>query len=145
MDTTKKVAFLVQYSRMKERMMLLIERKRAYEDDIYGIKATRFTDEPKGGGLPTGLDVKVVRLLSVSEDINKELEVLADKMEYIKASLDRLTNLKYKSVLELKYIDGMTQIQMCSVMSCSRAKLFKLNKKALVALPLEETDLEHIL
>lgn len=145
MDNSKKVAFLVQYSRMKERIVILLERRRAYQDDIYGIKATRYTDEPKCGGLPTGLDNKVVKLLTVSEDIDKELEDLTVKMGYIKSVVARLTNYKYRSILELKYIDGMTIKQIESVLDCSLSNVHYYTKKALRALPLEDEDLDRVL
>lgn len=145
MDVNKKAAFLLQYSRMKERMLILLERRKAYESDIYGIKATTYSDEPKGGGLPTGLDTKVIKLLTVSEDIDKELEDLTIKMEYIKVAITRLTNYKYRSVLELKYIDGMTIKQIETVMGCSFSNVNYYTKKAIKALPLEEKDLDYIL
>lgn len=145
MDVNKKIAFLVQYSRMKERMLILLERRKAYEGDIYGIKATTYSDEPKGGGLPTGLDTKVIKFLTVSEDIDKELEDLSVKMEYIKAAITRLTNYKYRSVLELKYVDGMTTKQIESVLKCSHSNVMACNKKAIKALPLEEIDLDNVL
>lgn len=145
MDIKKKAAFLLQYSRMKERMLILLERRKAYESDIYGIKATTYSDEPKGGGLPTGLDTKVIKLLTVSEDIDKELADLTVKMEYIRTVITRLTNYKYRSLLELKYIDGMTTKQIETILNCSHTNLMVNNKKALKALPLEETDLDNVL
>ena len=145
MDLKKKAAFLLQYSRMKERMLILLERRKAYESDIYGIKATTYSDEPKGGGLPTGLDTKVIKLLTVSEDIDKELADLTVKMDYIRTVITRLTNYKYRSLLELKYIDGMTTKQIESVLKCSHSNVMACNKKAIKALPLEETDLDNVL
>lgn len=145
MDVKKKAAFLLQYSRMKERVLILLERRKAYESDIYGIKATTYSDEPKGGGLPTGLDTKVIKLLTVSEDIDKELADLTVKMEYIKAAITRLTNYKYRSVIELKYIDGMTIKQIETVTGYSSSNVNYYTKKAIKALPLEEKDLDYIL
>ena len=145
MDVNKKIAFLVQYSRMKERVMVLIERRKAYESDIYGIKATRFSDEPKCIGLPQGLDNKVIKLLTASEDIDNELKDLSTKMYFIKDCINRLTNYKHRSILEMKYVDGMTIKQMAAVLGCTERNINLRTKKAIRFLPIEDDDFNKVI
>ena len=67
-----KMTFLLSYSRMKERILILTERRRAYEDDCYGIKAVTYSGTPKGSDV-VDLSNKVSKLLSLTEDIDNEI------------------------------------------------------------------------
>lgn len=125
--------------------MVLIERRKAYESDIYGIKATRYSDEPKCAGLPQGLDNKVIKLLTASEDIDNELKDLSTKMYFIKDCINRLTNYKHRSVLEMKYVDGMAIKQIASILQCTEMNVHLRVKKAIKVLPIEDEDFNKVM
>lgn len=144
-DKESKIAFLLRYGQMKERVEILIERRKAYESDIYGIKSPVLSDMPKGTNIKTDLADKVVKLLSQTEDIDNELEALRNKMNLVKECIHRLKNYQYLSVLELKYIDGMLRKQIADIMGISLQSLDKRTEKAIKYLPITKEDLEKIL
>ena len=144
-DTETKLAFLLRYSQMKERILLLIERKRAYEEDIYGLKSPTLSDMPKSTH-KTDLGDKVVKLLSVTADIDNEIRELTSKMEYIKSVIYRIQNYRLLSILELKYIDGMQRKQIASLFGdISMIAVDKLVKRAVAAIDITEQDVERVM
>lgn len=114
-DTEAKIAFLLRYTQMKDRILILLERKRAYEEDIYGLKSPTLSDMPKSSQ-KSDIGDKVVKLLSVTADIDNEILELTGKMEYVKSVIQRVKNYRYLTVLELKYIDGMQRKQIASML-----------------------------
>lgn len=140
-----KMTFLLSYSRMKERILILTERRRAYEDDCYGIKAVTYSGTPKGSDV-VDLSNKVSKLLSLTEDIDNEIRELTGKMEYINTVIHtRLKNYRLISVLELKYIDGLQRKQIAQIMDCSVQKVDNLTAKAIMVIEIKETDLKKVL
>ena len=140
-----KLTFLLSYDRMKERVLILTERRKAYEDDIYGIKAIVYSGSPKGSDV-SDLSGRVVKLLTVTEDIDNEIRELLDKMEYIKSVIhSRLKNYRLISVLELKYIDGLQRKQIAQIMKCSVQKVDSLTAKAITVIQIKEADLKKVL
>lgn len=140
-----KLTFLLSYDRMKERVLILTERRKAYEDDIYGIKAIVYSGSPKGSDV-SDLSGRVVKLLTVTEDIDNEIRELLDKMEYIKSVIhSRLKNYRLISVLELKYIDGLQRKQIAQIMNCSVQKVDSLIAKAITVIQIKEADLKKVL
>lgn len=143
MTDDEKIKFLKNYGYYKNRIRILNERKQAYSNSMYGIKAPTLSDMPHGGQAQ-GLDDKIVRALELTESIDAEIVELARKMGHIQTVINRLDNLMYKSVLEMRYIDGMTNDQTASILQLTVQCLIKWRKKAIKALPLEETDIERL-
>lgn len=144
-DTETKLAFLLRYTQMKERILILLERKRAYENDIYGLKSPTLSDMPKSTH-KTDLGDKVVKLLSVTADIDNEIIELTNKMEYIKSVIYRLNNYRLLSILELKYIDGLPRKQIAGVLGdISMVLVDKLARRAVASLQISKEDVERVL
>ncbi len=144
-ERENKIAFLLSYSRMKERVLILTERRKAYEDDIYGIKGVSYNGMPKGSDI-SDISNKVVKLLNLTEDIDSEILELTEKMEYIKKVVHtRLKNYRLISVLELKYIDGLQRKQIAGMMGCSLQQVDSLTARAINIIKIKNTDLNRIL
>ena len=144
-DTETKLAFLLRYTQMKERILVLIERKKAYEEDIYGLKSPILSDMPKSTH-KTDLGDKVVKLLSVTADIDNEIVELTGKMEYIKSVIYRIQNYRLLSVLELKYIDGMQRKQIASLLgNISMMAVDKLVRRAVATIDISKQDVERVM
>ncbi len=140
-----KMMFLLRYDQMKERIIILTERRKAYEDDIYGLKAVNFSGTPKGSGV-SDLSNKVTKLLTVTEDIDNEVRELTEKMQYINDTIhSRLKNYRLISVLELKYIDGLQRKQIAQIMRCSIQQVDSLTTKAIRMIKIKEADLKKVL
>lgn len=144
-DTEAKLAFLLRYTQMKERILVLLERKRAYEEDIYGLKSPTLSDMPKSHQ-KTDLGDKVVKLLSVTADIDHEIVELSGKMEYIKSVIYRIQNYRLLSILELKYIDGMQRKQIATLFGgISMIAVDKLVRRAVAAIDISEEDVKRVM
>ncbi len=144
-DREKKIAFLLRYGQMKERVVILLERRKAYEDDVYGIKSPILSDLPKGGGIKSDMSDKVIKLLTLTEDIDNEIEDLHNKMNYIKTCIKRLNNYRYLSVIEMKYIDGLQRKQIAGMLSFTVMGVDSLVRKAIKVLPITQEDLEKVI
>lgn len=142
--TETKLAFLLRYTQMKERILLLLERKKVYELDIYGLKSPVLSDMPKGGKSQTIAD-KVIKMLSVTSDIDNEIEELTNKMQYIRDVIHKQTNYRHVSYLELKYIDGLQRKQIAGILNISLIAVDKCCKRAVEALEITEADIDKIL
>lgn len=145
MEKEKKIKFLNKYQELKDRVEVLAERRIAYETDVYGIKATTISDMPKGGGNKSDIGDKVIKLLSLTKDIDAEIIKLGRKMECIKSAVHRLDDLKLLSVLEMKYIDGLQRKQIASILDVSLVQVDRLTDKAIEELPLLKEDGDIVL
>ena len=144
-DTEIKIAFLLRYTQIKERVLVLLERKKAYEEDIYGLKSPTLSDMPKSSH-KTDLGDKVVKLLSVTSDIDNEIAELTDKMEYIKAVIYKTKNYRLLSILELKYIDGLPRKQIASVLGDISVMLVdRLARRAIASIQITEEDVKRVM
>lgn len=144
MTEEMKIAFLRQYGYYKDRVNILNERKKAYKSSLYGLKAPILSDMPRGG-VSKDIGDKIADNIELDEQIDTEIQALSGKMRYIHSTLSRLSNLKFISILELKYIDGMTNNQISAIldgMSINNVNWWR--KKAIKALELTEKDLEII-
>lgn len=144
MDKAEKINFLSKYQQIKNRIEVLAERRKAYETDIYGIKATTISDMPKSSGRADMGD-KIIKLLSLTKDIDTEITLLGNKLEYIKRAIKRLDDLALVSVLEMKYVDGLQRKQISSILGISVIQVDRRTDKALDLLPLLKEDADVIL
>ena len=130
---------------MKERRDVLLERRRTHEADVYGIKSPILSDLPKGGRIKADMSDKVIKLLTITEDIDNELVDLEQKMNFIRQCVKRLNNYRYRSVIEMKYIDGRLRKDIASTMCFSLMGIDALVRKALRVLPITQEDLEKVI
>lgn len=140
----QKLKALNNYCNIKMRVNVLLERKRAYQNDIYGIKAVQISDMPKSHK-NSDLGDKVAQYCSVTSDIDREINFLTKKMKFIRDVIKRTTDLKMLSVLEMRFVDGFQRKQIASVLNLSVSQVDYLINQAVDVLLITNNDIDNML
>lgn len=140
----QKIKALNNYCNIKMRVNVLLERKRAYQNDIYGIKAVQISDMPKSHK-NSDLGDKVAQYCSVTSDIDREINFLTKKMKFIRDVIKRTKDLKMLSVLEMRFVDGFQRKQIASVLNLSVSQVDYLINQAVDVLLITNNDIDNML
>ena len=138
----QKTNFLKQYSYCKERILILQERRKVYESNIYSIKVPSLSGLPHATD-PHGLDDKLVPFLTQTEEIDTEIQILIKKMAYIKNLIQQVENMKYRSILEMRFIDGLLNKEVMSIIDKSYTVTQLHRRKAISAVNITEQTIEE--
>lgn len=123
MNHAEKVAYLSQYKQMDAE----IDRK-IHEVDVWKRRTAGLEPDDRA-------QVRVIRLL---RSINDEIDRLVDFRESLRRSIAKLDDRVLRTLLEYRYIDGMGWEELADKMVYSYQHVFRLHKKALELLELEE-------
>ncbi|MEA4805101.1 DUF1492 domain-containing protein [Acetobacterium wieringae] len=82
------------------------------ELEILMAKATKMTsqisDMPRGGGSPDMGDL-IIKWLPLQKEIEREIDICTRERRRIRGYLDTVKDQKYRTILQLTYIEGMKQ------------------------------------
>ena len=138
-DRKEKILYLSRYAQIKDRILILLERKKAYQDSIYGIKSPNLDGMPHGG-VRSDISDKVIRCISVTNDIDAEMTLLCEKLERIKAVVSKLNDYNERSIIEMKYIDGLSYKHIKTMTDVSMKTIQRRLTNALIHLDMTNDD-----
>ena len=115
-------------------MDLEINRKLERLGDLY---ADLFRGSAVLNGMPAGerdersFEQRMERYLLLREEINRDIDLLADRKEEIRKAIDALPDERYRSAVEMFYLRGMTSEQIGKRMGYDPRHIRRFLKKAL--------------
>ncbi len=111
-----------------------INRKIDRLGDLYAdaVRVTAlFREAPGGGGSERGFEERMGRYLALRDEINADIDRLADLKQEIRALIDSLPDETGRSVLEMHYLRGMTFGEIGDAVGYSPRHIRRIEKKAL--------------
>ena len=105
-ETLKKIEFLNEYGVIESRIRILRDRLENRKSCLYSLGAVKLDGMPKGGKTFTIAD-KVVEAVTIEDETAEKIEKLRAKQYKILEQIDAVGNLKYITVLELYYVEGL--------------------------------------
>lgn len=140
-----KVLFLEHYRHIHERIMILLERKATFEKELCSLSAVQYDAVKVQGSKESDLSSKMIKYIDVTEDIDYELDTLKNKAKYIRQKIRTITDPRQLSLIELRYIDGLSRKEVKSVMNIgSFSDLDNQTNAALAILNIDKDDLIKI-
>lgn len=138
-DKKEKMLYLSRYLQIKERILMLLERKKAHRDTIYGLKALNLDGMPHGS-VKSDLSDKVARFMDASSDIDAEINLLCNKLNRIKFVISHISNYDERSIIEMRYIDGFSYKQIESITGFSLKTIQRRLSQALINININKSD-----
>lgn len=130
LTSQEKIAFLRQYSDVDSELQLKIDEKA-----MWMARATKITpslsDMPKGGEQQNKIEQAVEKIVTIESEIDSELAELMKIRSEVKAAIRTVPSVKYREVLERRYIYGQHWEQIAVDMNYDYRWVLRLHGKAL--------------
>lgn len=95
-----------------------------------GVKSQTLDGMPRAGG-GNGLDEQVARIDALERRFFRERETALEIAERIQDMIDSLENFEQKSVLRLRYLEGMTWDEIGTAVYMGRSTVIRIHGRAL--------------
>ena len=125
-DMRETVRYLSRVRRINERITRLLEEKRRWRD-LALCRSPGISPAPGGGPTVKPED----KMLEVEEEINQEIDHLQEVRKEVKGAISGVEDDTLRTLLEYRYLDGLTWEQVAERIPCTERWVYKLHKKAL--------------
>ena len=104
------------------------------------------TDKIQGTKQRSPMENALVKLMSLEEEINTDIDNLVDLKRELASFVARIDNPSYRLLLELRYLSGRTWDEVAAMMGYEVSWIYRLHKKALKEANriLADTTIEYI-
>lgn len=125
--------YLGQAYRLDQRIDSKIEQVSALHSLATKATSTLSDVPPSGTRNVHRMEDIIVKIISMENDINSDIDALVDLKEDIRQLLKKVANLEYQTILELRYLNYKSWEQIAVDMGYSIHHLYKLHNRALDA------------
>ena len=92
------------------------------------------------GGVKSDISDKVIRCITITNDIDAEMNLLCGKLNRIKKVISNLADYNERSIIEMKYIDGLSYKHIKSMTGASQKTMERRLSNALINLVVSNDD-----
>lgn len=124
-----KLDFLNTYRWRMREARILRERIDDLEDQLTGIRAQRITDMPRGGKA-MGADDLVAKKVDLLNQYERDLKLAEEARIAIEGCIRSVNSIRDRTILSMKYVDGMSYARIAEVLSYSSRQIKRINKNA---------------
>ena len=124
-----KLDFLNTYRWRMREARILRERIDDLEDQLTGIRAQRITDMPRGGKA-MGTDDLVAKKVDLLNQYERDLKLAEEARIAIEGCIRSVNSIRDRTILSMKYVDGMSYARIAEVLSYSSRQIKRINKNA---------------
>lgn len=124
-----KLDFLNTYRWRMREARILRERIDDLEDQLTGIRAQRITDMPRGGKA-MGTDDLVAKKVDLLNQYERDLKLAEEARIAIDECIRSVNSIRDRTILSMKYVDGMSYARIAEVLSYSSRQIKRINKNA---------------
>ena len=108
---------------------ILRERIDDLEDQLTGIRAQRITDMPRGGKA-MGMDDLIAKKVDLLNTYKQDLARADEALKAIYECIRSVDNIRDRTILSMKYVDGMTNERIAEVLGYSSRQIKRFSKNA---------------
>ena len=102
---------------------------------------TVYSDEPHGQHDNRRLEKTIAKIIDLENDIDKDIDKLVDLKKEITETINRVSEPRYRTILELRYLSFQTWEQIAVALSLDLSWVHRLHGRALKKI----TEKSHIL
>lgn len=122
--------YFMEYDDILNRINEVQSKIIEVREKIYSVKGIRYDDIPSSTTLPTDITYYLIEL----EELEEELEELKRKKLELRKNheleIDRLSNIKYRSVLRMHYLMKLDIYKIADTLNLSVSHVRKIKKEA---------------
>ena len=139
MTIAEKKAALRAYRNMDADVVRLLRERERWES-----RAMRMTSSlsrtPGGSGSSHGLEDAVAQIADIETQISAQIRLLRERRAKIVAAIEQIPDARQRTVLGLRYVDGMSFGQVAHAMHYSERSVYKLHGAGLQTIRLESVE-----
>ena len=136
MTSQEKKLYLQKYKIADRRIDDLLRQKDDMMTRLTKMTAT-LTGMPRGGGGDDELTAGVSKLIDLDNEIDRQVDALVDMRREIEGHINSISDDRYKRLLTLRYLDGMTWDRVGLEMGMELRWVYRLHGVALTKLTIE--------
>lgn len=125
-DMRETVRYLSRVRHINERITRLLEEKRRWRD-LALCRSPGISPAPGGGPTVKPVD----KMLEVEGEIDREIDYLQEVRKEVKSAISGVEDDTMRTLLEHRYLDGLTWEQVAERMHYSREWVCRLHRKAI--------------
>ena len=133
MTYQEKVEWLKSYQIIDAKIGSLTDELQVWNNRATKI-TTSFSSEPKAAGGGDQLQKCVDKICELQEELAREMQLLQRRRQEIERAINTLDDERFRGVLYLKYIEGMTFEQVADSIPYSSKQVYRIHKKAIESL-----------
>lgn len=130
MNNREKIDYLKQYKNLDNYINQLIEDADRLRTRAEKITPT-LTGLPQGGDGENQRELAICKLVDLNNEINEKVDEYVDLGREIRKVIDTVQDIRLRTILQLKYIDGLSWEKIAVELDCSWRNLHRLHPKAL--------------
>ena len=130
MTYQKKVEWLKSYQIIDAKIGSLTDELQVWNNRTTKI-TTSFSSEPKAAGGGDQLQKCVDKICELQEELAREMQLLQSRRQEIERAINTLEDERFRSVLQLKYIEGMTFEEVADKIPYSCRQVHRIHKTAI--------------
>ena len=126
--------YLSQARMLDKRIEARIAERQRIADQVTSARAPNLTGMPRGG--KHDWTDSVDRVIDLTSAIDADIRELCRLKREINATIDRVEDYKYRTLLELRYRNYLTWEQIAEVMQYDIRQIYRLHGEALLHVPM---------
>ena len=134
MTTKEYLRQAVRLDTIVDLRLAQLERLKSYRERV----TTNFTPTPKSGKGGDRISEITIKIWSLEETINKDIDELVDLKADIRSRIAEVQDERFRMVLEYKYLAGYTWDDIAEAMHMDRRWILRLHGRAL-----QEINFDH--
>ena len=127
MTYQEKVEWLKSYQIIDAKIGSLTDELQVWNNRATKI-TTSFSSEPKAAGGGDQLQKCVDKICELQEELAREMQLLQRRRQEIERAINTLDDERFRGVLYLKYIEGMTFEQVADSIPYSSKQVYRIQK-----------------
>ena len=139
MTSQEKKLYLQKYKIADRRIDDLLRQKDDMMTRLTKMTAT-LTGMPRGGGGDDELTAGVSKLIDLDNEIDRRVDALVDMRREIEGHINAISDDRYKRLLMLRYLDGMTWDRVGVEMGYERRQVTRLHGFALMDIKIPDAN-----
>ena len=123
-----------EYLRQAPRLDMIIDLKLAQVERLKSLRervTASFSDTPKGGGSGDRVAEVTMKIYSMLEDINRDIDAYVDLKADIRKLVSTVQDDRYRMVLEYRYLCCYGWDKIAEIMMYEQRQIFRLHGRAL--------------
>ncbi|MEC1771928.1 DUF1492 domain-containing protein [Schinkia azotoformans] len=123
--------YLSQAFKLDQRINCKLEQVSVLRDLALKTTSVLQDDKVQGTKQRSPMENALVKLMSLEEEINDDIDQLIDLKRELAAFVSKIENSSYRLLLELRYLSGSTWEEVAAIMGYDLRWIYRLHRKAL--------------
>ncbi|MDQ0154172.1 DUF1492 domain-containing protein [Robertmurraya andreesenii] len=123
--------YLSQAFKLDQRINCKLEQVSVLRDLALKTTSVLQDDKVQGTKQRSPMENALVKLMSLEEEINDDIDQLIDLKRELAAFVSKIENSSHRLLLELRYLSGSTWEEVAAIMGYDLRWIYRLHRKAL--------------